>query len=1215
MRIVRVSIERFGTLQGVDLPIASGGSIARSATDASPIAKLTKPARGAKRKPLAETPSLFGDAPTIAEPAAPASRAVGAGMSFVYGPNEAGKTTLLRALRYLLLGDDKVSAKRGSAREESPSVRGVVELATGSSLEIARRKGKPDWTARMRDGAEVDHEWFMGALGSPDPSLFRNVFAFSLDELARGAAALDKGEKLANQLFGSGLGGGIHPSEVMDQLRDAAAALFKPTGSAVPINAKLTELDRLKADLRQATTGSDELARLEAAVSEQAGRVDEARARTREIEAERAKLAALTQALEPYAEWQAARRERSALGDVPALPEGALARIDRARTTIERTENELARERAQAPHFEDALAEATFDARLIAAATDIEALDRTVPGYVSARAALPEQTEDKTRAEARASRRLADLGVTLSIDELRALTVPAGARERVAAAEARLAALDGEAREASALLRTMDEERARIADDEAALAGAEGGELTREEVADLTSWLDASVEHAVLTSRLATLESDARRAARAEELIRSRLDPFPTGADPATLPVPRTEEVDAFERYFADHDEALRSALAELRRTEQEVDGARVELAEIHGGADVPTEAALAHARAERDATLGRVSEAARGGPSDDLTREVRALGPAVSSADALVDRMRARADVVQRRALKEAQLAELEVRLERHHAAHGRAAAAREAAFSEWTALWADAGVTPKLPAAMRAWLHDRAQWIDAAEKLREIRAERSAQAARLDAIVDRGRAVLYASRAGEPSRTKPGSLGELRGEAERRLARDRSARDRKESLLTRRARAEATATRAETRLREIEKERAIARAAFEEAWAATGLGAAGVATVALIDELVRLRDALVAEDAQRESRIRELTALAGDTEARLAGVLARLGRSAAGRPLDVEAEALKRELTEARAAASRADEARRELARIERARARLAEERAEAERDLETLRAAAGAHGLDDLRAVAERAARAAALEHAIAAAERAALRALGHATMAELEALLAASTKETLEAEARALTERRDAAAHAYDEALRAHTSLVARREALDGSARAAERLSDIASVRAALHADVETYATLALARAVLERGVERFEREHQPELVAEASRLFAEMTEGRYVRIRTSARRDVLLVEDAAGMVRAPEQLSTGTSEQLFFALRLAYVALYIQRSEPLPVVLDDVLVNFDRARTAATLRALATLADRTQILFFTCHQHLVELVRATLPGAAIVELGA
>ena len=46
-----------------------------------------------------------------------------------------------------------------------------------------------------------------------------------------------------------------------------------------------------------------------------------------------------------------------------------------------------------------------------------------------------------------------------------------------------------------------------------------------------------------------------------------------------------------------------------------------------------------------------------------------------------------------------------------------------------------------------------------------------------------------------------------------------------------------------------------------------------------------------------------------------------------------------------------------------------------------------------------------------------------------------------------------------------------------------------------------------------------------------------------------------------------------------------------------------------------ARQQAYLRALATLADRTQILFFTCHQHLVELVRATLPGAAIVELGA
>jgi uncharacterized protein YhaN len=76
------------------------------------------------------------------------------------------------------------------------------------------------------------------------------------------------------------------------------------------------------------------------------------------------------------------------------------------------------------------------------------------------------------------------------------------------------------------------------------------------------------------------------------------------------------------------------------------------------------------------------------------------------------------------------------------------------------------------------------------------------------------------------------------------------------------------------------------------------------------------------------------------------------------------------------------------------------------------------------------------------------------------------------------------------------------------------------------------------------------------------------------------------------------------------------LRLAYVQHYATTAEPLPVVLDDVLVNFDDERATATLRALAAFASTTQVLLFTCHDHLIALaerakidfVRAEIPKA-------
>jgi uncharacterized protein YhaN len=82
----------------------------------------------------------------------------------------------------------------------------------------------------------------------------------------------------------------------------------------------------------------------------------------------------------------------------------------------------------------------------------------------------------------------------------------------------------------------------------------------------------------------------------------------------------------------------------------------------------------------------------------------------------------------------------------------------------------------------------------------------------------------------------------------------------------------------------------------------------------------------------------------------------------------------------------------------------------------------------------------------------------------------------------------------------------------------------------------------------------------------------------------------------------GVEVTPAALSTGTREQLWLAVRLAYVRQYCEAAEPLPLVLDDVLVNFDAARARATLAVLADFATRTQVLLLTCHAHLVELAR-------------
>jgi uncharacterized protein YhaN len=84
------------------------------------------------------------------------------------------------------------------------------------------------------------------------------------------------------------------------------------------------------------------------------------------------------------------------------------------------------------------------------------------------------------------------------------------------------------------------------------------------------------------------------------------------------------------------------------------------------------------------------------------------------------------------------------------------------------------------------------------------------------------------------------------------------------------------------------------------------------------------------------------------------------------------------------------------------------------------------------------------------------------------------------------------------------------------------------------------------------------------------------------------------------------------MSSGTRDQLYLALRLASLEKYMESSEPMPFIVDDVLVDFDDKRSEAALNALAVLAERTQVVVFTHHSQVVQQANS-LQGAAQVQI--
>jgi uncharacterized protein YhaN len=164
-----------------------------------------------------------------------------------------------------------------------------------------------------------------------------------------------------------------------------------------------------------------------------------------------------------------------------------------------------------------------------------------------------------------------------------------------------------------------------------------------------------------------------------------------------------------------------------------------------------------------------------------------------------------------------------------------------------------------------------------------------------------------------------------------------------------------------------------------------------------------------------------------------------------------------------------------------------------------------------------------------------------------------------------------------------------------------------------ILAKLDANAETWAVLTLCKTLLDETRKIYETERQPGVLRAASIFFKVMTEGRYIRVIAPLDGAEIQVERADGVRLPPQLLSRGTAEQLYLAMRLALVREYASHADALPVVFDDVFVNFDPDRTRNTLLAVRDLAETHQVLLFTCHPHLVNIVEEIVPSARIFPL--
>lgn len=1147
------------------------------------------------------------DAASVGHWNVPLQLPLGRRLTVVLGDNEAGKSTLRRAIRALLFGPDKALA--------APLLVSHFEL----SAEVELQRGETGTIHRR--GRNLQGEVPGGAaalLVDANRGRYEALFDLAHDNLwpADAADLLRADGLLGSLMFGARTG--LAPMQLEQARRQLGRALddiksARKGADGIPARLKRYQEAQKRYEALVRFEASDARHAEFEAHTKEVGRLEAELGRLGE---EQRRLAGLIAGADDVGELEEQRRKLAGLeaGGKPA----PLTAITALEAHYERRLEALEAAQETDAGLEEAgrrLAEAPDPGSLHRFAPRCEELRAGAAAYASGREEL-QVLQDQQAERLRALRQVLERLGTAPGDD------PAGTARGLLRPEPVLARLE-------ALLRTRAELVQERKEKEALQSGAkrrldamgagtdEAGAVDVQALEVIGPRLEAACAAEVAINRLDRDQADASQPLQRQQ---AGLGLGGGAVSPHALPLPGEEAA-----------RALESALAAVR-SDAEAAAARVgELAKTHAGlqeqlerdrqriGSVATAEEVAAARGLRDARLGELRRALADpvAPADPpaLERIAEELGQLVRQADLLVDGRMDAGEALGRIRSEEARLQELADDLGRAQAAASEAAAQLQERSAEFARLW------PFLrspPDSVAAWFAAFTAWREAWDAQQERRAELKRQAetleaARTDVVAAVGDLV-------------PGLSGMATAQAMR-TAVDALRKQWVERAGQAKAQAEAR-RRAEEDLRQADAEFAAVEqrlSAWQQEWDTAVEVVPGTVerVAASVERWLQLQESLgraLDEFEKVAASIETRSGRLADEEARIRTLLREVRELDPDQapPADLDpatafgmVDRACRDSSQRRDARARLEEAH-SRARDAAARARDARERAQAQLQ----EAWQDAGGVDEctaesLAALSRRAHAAHELRQQVAELESRLTGRWGDALAASV-ALIRDDGVEALQARLADVEEALENTRRQRDEAADRRRDAQAALDAMRQGADATAVAQELADAREALFDKLAERSRLQLAEMIADRAWHEASDGGQG-LEEQAGAWFSRLTDGAFTGLRIDREdpgRPVLVAVESTRVEKGMDELSAGTRDQVWLALRLAAVVAAAGET-PFPLLLDDSLVQFDDTRVRAALRLLHEVSEHVQVIIFTHHDHLADLAEEVVPAADLV----
>lgn len=1129
------------------------------------------------------------------------------GLHVVYGQNEAGKSSALRGLTAALFGIDSRTTDNFVHAYTEMRLAMTLRSAKGERLSYVRRKANKNALRDAADDGALPGDVLRPYLGRVEAEEFERVFGLDHVRLREGSERLLAASEGADAAIVGATLGVNDLRKVRIALDEEAKALFMPRATKPSINAAVAEWKKLQTELRQRELGRSAYQTAREEADKLAQRRDAATAAVAELRAQQRELELAQRNRARVTELAQLRGKLAALTSVPDLASDFDKRRREAEVLLVKAQVLREQQQKEIVDLEGELSKMPAEFGLLSHLAEVEDL-RTLASQVQKATSDRERRLVEARSETQERDRLAsELGVTIPV-------------ERAAADELRLClAARDRCEELVQQFTKLTTERAGVEQSRAEF------EVQKEACDRRCAAAKPAADHAVLKQKVRAahqlgdldgkLVSLAAELAEAERALAEGLRQLPgyvgTVEALAEGQVPGPAAIEYFARRYREHDDEVRRSRVQQQELQLRRDRLAAEVARVAAGGAVPSEQELGASRDRRQsqwrlvrrAWLERAEVQDEAHTIDPERPLADAFAHSMERSDHVADQMRRESDRVAQLDEKRRQLGDLDRELAGLAAAESALAAQRVQIDAEWATAWAASGLLVRDVAAMKDTLAVRQQLLDQVAKRQTLvasladvkqrrEASRAALAEALRAIGVAGGAAsadgllapeLLRAEAHQDELEKAAAAQQRDVDEQRRLGEDLAKADKKLAGL------------------------AGQLTTWQSGFAAATQGMPGRPNDAP-DSVLRVlhRIAAVVEKNDKvgdlEERIRKIDADAADL-GRRAGAFRRahLPQLAEVEPVAFVAHVVR--LVEAAKIDKVAFETK------TKSRDRLREELRRADLDHQTatctLRALAqeaGRASIDDLPLLVQRADDKRRLREQAMGLE-ASLCSEG-LPLEELECRVRACDGRDLATELAQLasvseTAQREAELR-RDEASKASVLV----EALEREKGAAETAAEMAGIEASVRSEVERYVRLAAAWRLLGVAVDHFRNKHETPLLRHASVHFAGLTCGRYDHIETDVEEDgkpfFLVREAATQTTKSLDALSDGTRDQLHLSLVLGSLAhRFAAGGEPMPLVLDDVLVHFDDERSLAALQELAEFAAVTQVILFTHHRRIRE----------------